>query len=58
MECSFCHQNVPDPCQDTQQVHQRAEEHVERCEDAEKEETLAKPGERQDGGMIAPPSIH
>jgi hypothetical protein len=57
MECNFCHQDVPDPCKDASQVHDRAAAHVERCEDAEKEEHLAADDPR-DLGMIAPPAIH
>ena len=38
MECHFCHQEVAEPCRDADMVHARAIEHVERCEEAEKEE--------------------
>jgi len=38
MMCPFCHQNVDDPCSSPKQVEQRAEAHVERCEQALKDE--------------------
>ena len=56
MECNFCHQDVPDPCKDTTQLHARAEEHVERCEDAEKEEDIGAEGQLP--GLIIPPITH
>lgn len=34
MRCQFCHQDVEDPCHDSQQMQQRAMNHVERCEHA------------------------
>ena len=49
MECNFCHQDVAEPCKDTEMVHARAIEHVERCEEAEKEE-----GVGGEGGVITP----
>ena len=54
MECNFCHQDVPEPCKDVDMVHARAIEHVERCEDAEKEEGF----EGEMIGQIVPPITH
>jgi len=34
MKCQFCHQDVDDPCHNTQEMQQRATSHVERCEHA------------------------
>jgi hypothetical protein len=34
MKCQFCNLDVENPCRDTEQVHQRAADHVERCEHA------------------------
>ena len=56
MERNFCHQDVADPCRDADMVHARAIEHVERCEDAEKEEGLE--GEGALPGLIIPPITH
>ena len=56
MECNFCHLDVADPCKDVDMVHARAIEHVERCEDAEKEEGLDGEGELP--SLIIPPIPH
>ncbi len=34
MICQFCKQDVDNPCRNTEQVQQRAEDHVDRCENA------------------------
>jgi hypothetical protein len=34
MRCQFCHLDVENPCRSTEQMQQRAAEHVERCEHA------------------------
>ncbi|WP_457093665.1 hypothetical protein [Microvirga sp. P5_D2] len=34
MRCQFCHLDVENPCRSTEQVQQRAADHVERCEHA------------------------
>jgi len=34
MKCQFCHQDVDDPCRNSQEMQQRAASHVERCEHA------------------------
>jgi hypothetical protein len=34
MICAFCHQDVKDPCHDIQEIHQRAMSHIDRCEEA------------------------
>ena len=56
MECNFCHQDVADPCRDADMVHARAIEHVGRCEEVEKKESLESDGELP--GLIIPPITH
>lgn len=34
MMCAFCRQDVSDPCHNIQEMQQRAEHHVDRCEHA------------------------
>lgn len=34
MMCQFCKQDVENPCQDERDVQRRAENHIERCENA------------------------
>jgi hypothetical protein len=34
MMCAFCRQDVSDPCHTIHEMQQRAEHHVERCEQA------------------------
>jgi len=34
MKCQFCQQDIENPCHNTQEMEQRAESHVERCEHA------------------------
>ena len=34
MICAFCQQDVNEPCHNIQEIQQRAERHVERCEHA------------------------
>ena len=34
MVCAFCHQDVKAPCHDTQEISQRAMSHIDRCEEA------------------------
>jgi hypothetical protein len=41
MICAFCQQDVTEPCHSIQEMQQRAETHIDRCEDA---------FERQGGG--------
>ena len=55
MECNFCHQDVAEPCKDTDMVHARAIEHVERCQDAENAEDGLRPtAEAGMPGIVAP----
>jgi hypothetical protein len=54
MQCPFCHQDVADPCHNTQEMEQRATSHVERCEHAleSREGTQAgKQGNETGGGI-------
>jgi hypothetical protein len=44
MICSFCQQDVNEPCHSLQEMQQRADSHIERCENALK---------RQGGGRHA-----
>ncbi|NBJ12907.1 hypothetical protein [Microvirga arsenatis] len=34
MKCQFCHQDIDNPCHNAQEMQQRAQSHVERCEHA------------------------
>ena len=34
MKCQFCQQDIENHCHTTQEMEQRAESHVERCEHA------------------------
>jgi hypothetical protein len=34
MMCAFCRQDVNDPCHNIEEMQQRAENHVDRCEHA------------------------
>ena len=34
MICAFCHQDVKDSCHDIQEIRQRAMSHIDRCEEA------------------------
>jgi hypothetical protein len=43
MICAFCQQDVNDPCHNMQEMQQRAENHIDRCENALK---------RQGGGSL------
>lgn len=38
MMCQFCKQDVDQPCRTTQDVEQRAEKHIDRCENALKDQ--------------------
>ena len=58
MECHFCHQEVAEPCRDADMVHARAIEHVERCEEAEKEEGGLGPTVEGDSPSIITPIAH
>jgi hypothetical protein len=44
MMCHFCKQDVDQPCQTTQDVEQRAEKHIDRCENALKSQDGAASG--------------
>ena len=50
MVCSYCKQDVNDPCRSMQEVQQRADAHVERCEKACSRQKDASQGES--GGSI------
>ena len=34
MKCEYCHQDIENPCHNTQELELRAASHVERCEHA------------------------
>lgn len=34
MICTFCQQDVSDPCHNIQEMQQRAADHIDRCENA------------------------
>lgn len=54
MICQFCKQDVDQPCHDTQELHQRAMDHVERCEKAFRNELgdRINPSDGQSAGSI------
>jgi hypothetical protein len=54
MICQFCKQDVDQPCVNAEELHQRAMNHVERCENAFRD-TLAdgiNPSDGQSAGSI------
>jgi hypothetical protein len=54
MICQFCRQDVQDPCRDTRDMRQRAMDHVDRCENALKEDLKSgiNPSDGQSAGSI------
>jgi hypothetical protein len=54
MMCQFCKQDVSQPCQNAQDVHERAMDHVERCENAFRENLADRinPSDGQSAGSI------
>ena len=50
MVCQFCKQDVDQPCQDTHEMEQRANDHIDRCEKAFDSQKDASQG--QSGGSI------
>ncbi len=44
MKCQFCHQDVDNPCHNTQQMQERAASHVDHCEHALKDREGAAAG--------------
>jgi hypothetical protein len=54
MMCQFCKQDVDQPCENAQDVHQRAMNHVERCENAFRENLSDRinPSDGQSAGSI------
>ena len=54
MICQFCQQDVNEPCQDTQDIRQRAMSHVDRCEKALKDDLSdgINPSDGQSAGSI------
>jgi hypothetical protein len=54
MICQFCHHDVKNPCQDVQEMRQRAMSHVERCEMALKDDLSdgINPSDGQSAGSI------
>jgi hypothetical protein len=54
MICQFCQQDVNDPCQDTQDMRQRAMSHIDRCERALKDDLSdgINPSDGQSAGSI------
>lgn len=47
MRCQFCHQDVETPCHNVQEMQQRAQSHVERCEHALQDQKGMKAGSQR-----------
>jgi len=54
MICAFCQQDVNDPCHDSQEMRQRAMTHIDRCEQALKDDMAdgINPSDGQSAGSI------
>ena len=54
MICQFCHQDVKNPYHDVQEMRQRAMRHVDRCEEALKNDLSdgINPSDGQSAGSI------
>jgi hypothetical protein len=54
MICQFCQQDVNDTCHDTQDMRQRAMNHIDRCEKALKDDLSdgINPSDGQSAGSI------
>lgn len=54
MICQFCHQDVSDPCQNVQELRERAVSHVSRCETALTDDLSdgINPSDAQSAGSI------
>jgi hypothetical protein len=54
MICRFCHQDVPEPCRDAEQLRERAMRDVERCAKALEDELTdgIQPSDGQSAGSV------